>query len=34
MEDVTEKTDYDVIGGTMNALRAVDASGWGAAHDR
>ena len=27
MEDVTEKTDYDVIGGTMNALRAVDTSG-------
>ena len=27
MEDVTEKTDYDTIGGTMNALRAVDASG-------
>jgi dipeptidyl aminopeptidase/acylaminoacyl peptidase len=27
MEDVTEKTDYDTIGGTMNTLRAVDASG-------
>ena len=27
LEDVTEKTDYDVIGGTMNTLRAVDASG-------
>ena len=27
MEDVTERTDYDVIGGTMNALRAVPASG-------
>lgn len=27
MEDVTEKTDYDTIGGTMNALRAVAASG-------
>ena len=27
MEDVTEKTDYDTIGGTMNALRAVNASG-------
>src|SRR5262245_17335538 len=26
MEDVTEKTDYDVIGGTMNALRSVDVS--------
>jgi dipeptidyl aminopeptidase/acylaminoacyl peptidase len=27
LEDVTEKTDYDVIGGTMNSLRAVEASG-------
>jgi dipeptidyl aminopeptidase/acylaminoacyl peptidase len=27
MEDVTEKTDYDTIGGTSNALRAVDVSG-------
>jgi fermentation-respiration switch protein FrsA (DUF1100 family) len=27
MEDVTEKTDYDVIGGTMNTLRAVDVAG-------
>jgi dipeptidyl aminopeptidase/acylaminoacyl peptidase len=27
MEDVTEKTDYDTIGGTLNALRAVDVSG-------
>ena len=27
MEDVTEKTDYDTIGGTMNALRAVDLAG-------
>ena len=27
MEDVTEKTDYDIIGGTMNALRAADTSG-------
>lgn len=27
MEDVTEKTDYDTIGGTLNALRAVDAAG-------
>jgi hypothetical protein len=26
-EDATEKTDYDVIGGTMNALRAVDLTG-------
>ena len=27
MEDVTEKTDYDVIGGTMNVLRAIDIVG-------
>jgi dipeptidyl aminopeptidase/acylaminoacyl peptidase len=27
MEDVTEKTDYDVIGGTMNTLRSVDVPG-------
>jgi dipeptidyl aminopeptidase/acylaminoacyl peptidase len=27
MEDVTEKTDYDTIGGTLNTLRAVDVSG-------
>jgi dipeptidyl aminopeptidase/acylaminoacyl peptidase len=27
LEDVTEKTDYDVIGGTMNSLRGVEASG-------
>jgi dipeptidyl aminopeptidase/acylaminoacyl peptidase len=27
MEDVTEKTDYDTIGGTLNALRAVDVAG-------
>jgi dipeptidyl aminopeptidase/acylaminoacyl peptidase len=27
MEDVTEKTDYDVIGGTMNTLRVVEVGG-------
>src|SRR5258705_40512 len=27
MEGLTEKTDYDTIGGTLNALRAIDVSG-------